>query len=50
MAGLRVSGSFRLDDIGRVLETLAATLVLDIETTTRFFGHWRSGIRLAPRT
>ncbi|MPQ58538.1 FecR domain-containing protein [Duganella sp. FT27W] len=49
VAGLRVSGSFRLDDIGRVLETLAATLTLDIETTTRFFGHWRSGIRLAPR-
>lgn len=48
-AGLRVSGSYRLDDVDRVLETLAATLSLDIETTTRFFGRYRSGVRLAPR-
>lgn len=49
VAELRVSGSYRLDDIGRVLETLSATLDLEIETTTRFFGRFGNSIRLTPR-
>lgn len=49
LASLRVSGSYQLDDIGRVLETLAAAFELEIQTTTRLFGLYRSGIRLAPR-
>lgn len=49
VAELRVSGSYRLDNIDRVLETLSAALDLEIETTTRFFGQFRSSIRLAPR-
>lgn len=49
VAGLRVSGSYQLADIGRVLETLSAALDLEIQTTTWLFGLYRSGIRLAPR-
>lgn len=48
-AGLRVSGSYRLDDVQLVLETVSATLELNIETRTRFWGRYRSGIRLAPK-
>nr|WP_315252727.1 FecR family protein [uncultured Duganella sp.] len=48
-AELRVSGSYRLDDVQLVLETLSATLDLNIETNTRFWGSYRSGIRLAPK-
>jgi transmembrane sensor len=49
VAELRVSGSYRLDDIGRVLETLAAALDLEIVTTTRLFGRLRTSIRLIPQ-
>lgn len=49
VAGWRVSGSYRLDDVPRVLDTLAATLDLDIETSTRFWGRYRGGIRLVPK-
>lgn len=49
VAALRVSGSYRLDDPDLVLETLAATLDLQVETSTRFWGRHRSGIRLAPK-
>lgn len=49
VAGLRVSGSYRLDDVQLVLETLSATLNLEIETRTRFWGRYRSGIQLVPK-
>ncbi|WP_229223838.1 FecR family protein [Duganella sp. sic0402] len=49
VANLRVSGSYPLDDVQLVLETLSATLALNIETQTRFWGRYRSGIRLAPK-
>lgn len=49
IAGLRVSGSYRIDDVERVLDTLAAMLSLQVETRTRLFGHYRSGMRLLPR-
>lgn len=49
VAGLKVSGSYRLDDVQRVLATVAVTLDLDIETATRFFGRYRTGIHLVPR-
>lgn len=48
-AALRVSGSYRLDDVQLVLETLAATLDLEIETSTRFWGRYRDGLRLVPK-
>jgi transmembrane sensor len=48
-AALRVSGSYPLDDIMLVLETLSAALDLNIETSTRFWGRYRSGIRLTPK-
>lgn len=47
VAARRVSGSYQLDDIGLVLETLATTLHLKIENSTRFWGHYRSGILLS---
>ncbi|RZT39239.1 FecR domain-containing protein [Cupriavidus agavae] len=46
IAGLRVSGSFPLDDPGKVLETLATTLFLQKETVTRLWG--QDQIRLLP--
>lgn len=49
VAGLRVSGSYPLDDIDKVLEALAATLSLDIETVTRFWGLQAVQVRLVPR-
>lgn len=49
VAGLRVSGSYRIDDVEHVLETLAAMLSLRLETRRRFFGRYRSGMRLAAR-
>lgn len=49
VAGLRVSGSYPLDDIDKVLEALAATLSLDIETATRFWGLQAVQVRLVPR-
>lgn len=47
IAGLRVSGSYRIDDVERVLDTLAAMLSLRLETRTRLFGRYRSGMHLA---
>lgn len=38
LAGLRVSGSFPLDDIGKVLEALTTTLGVRTETVTRLWG------------
>ena len=46
IAGVRVSGSFPLDDLGKVLQTLASTLNLRKETTTRLWG--QDEIRLVP--
>ncbi|USX26685.1 FecR domain-containing protein [Oxalobacteraceae bacterium OTU3CINTB1] len=45
VAHLRVSGSYPLADIDRVLETLAALLSLRIETVTRFWGLQTVGVR-----
>lgn len=38
LAGLRVSGSFPLDDIGKVLDALSTTLDVRTETVTRLWG------------
>lgn len=46
IAGIRVSGSFPLDDLGKVLETLSTTLNLQRETVTRRWG--QDEIRLLP--
>nr|WP_315592863.1 FecR domain-containing protein [uncultured Cupriavidus sp.] len=46
IAGTRVSGSFPLDDLGKVLQTLSSTLNLQRETVTRLWGH--DEIRLLP--
>lgn len=48
VAQLRVSGSFPLDDPDQVLETLAATLDVQIETRAGFLGGRR--MRVGPRT
>jgi len=48
VAGLRVSGSYPLADIGRVLETVATMLSLRVETETRFWGWQTVRMRLAP--
>ncbi|AJK49378.1 FecR domain-containing protein [Burkholderia plantarii] len=37
VAGLRVSGSYPLDDADRVFETLRATLPIDVESFTRYW-------------
>lgn len=49
IAGLRVSGSYPLADIDKVLEALSAALSLDIETVTRFWGLRTEQVRLVPR-
>jgi len=49
VADLRVSGSYPLADTGRVLETLAATLSLQVEVVTRFWGLQTVRVSLAPR-
>lgn len=46
VANLRVSGTFPLDDIGKVLDTLGTTLAVRAETVTRFWG--TREIRLVP--
>ncbi|MFJ4291759.1 FecR domain-containing protein [Cupriavidus sp. NPDC089707] len=46
LAGLRVSGSFPLDDVGKVLDAVSGTLDLRTETVTRFWG--QREIRLVP--
>lgn len=48
LADLRISGSYPLDDIDRVVTTLAASLGLRSETVTRFWG--RREIRLLAPT
>ncbi len=49
VAGLRVSGSYPLADTGRVLDAVSATLGLEVQTRTRFWGRMVTGVRLAPR-
>ncbi|VVD75508.1 FecR domain-containing protein [Pandoraea fibrosis] len=46
VANLRVSGTFPLDDIGKVLDTLGTTLAVRTESVTRFWGVRE--IRLVP--
>ncbi|WP_237165272.1 FecR domain-containing protein [Pandoraea vervacti] len=46
IANLRVSGTFPLDDVGKVLDTLGSTLAVRAEAFTRFWG--RREIRLVP--
>ncbi|MBT3067457.1 FecR domain-containing protein [Rhodoferax sp. U11-2br] len=49
VANLRLSGSYPLSDINRVLETLSAMLSLEVETVTRFWGWQTVRVRLTPR-
>jgi RNA polymerase sigma factor (sigma-70 family) len=49
VADLRVSGSYPLNDIDKVLDTLSAMLSLQVETVTRFWGWRTEGVRLVPR-
>lgn len=49
IADLRVSGSYPLDDINKILETLAAMLELEIQTVPRFWGWQQSRTSLRPR-
>ncbi|VVE87624.1 FecR domain-containing protein [Pandoraea bronchicola] len=46
VANLRVSGTFPLDDVGKVLDTLGTTLAVRTESVTRFWG--AREIRLMP--
>jgi transmembrane sensor len=46
IAGLRVSGSFPLDDIGKVLEALRITLDIQTETLPGFWG--KRAVRMIP--
>ncbi|ODP34150.1 FecR domain-containing protein [Pandoraea sp. ISTKB] len=46
VANLRVSGTFPLDDVGKVLDTLGTTLAVRTEAVTRFWG--AREIRLVP--
>ncbi|VVD92426.1 histidine kinase [Pandoraea pneumonica] len=46
VADLRVSGSFPLDDVGKVLDTLGTTLAVRTDSVTRFWG--AREIRLVP--
>ena len=50
IADLRVSGSYPLDDINKILETLAAMLELEVQTVPRFWGWQQSRTSLRPRS
>lgn len=49
LAQLRVSGSYPVADVDRVLDVLSATLSLQVETVTRFWGHQTVRVQLMPR-
>ncbi len=49
VAALRVSGAYPLADINKILDTLSATLGLQVETVTRFWGRQVVRVSLAPR-
>lgn len=48
LAGLRVSGSFPVDDIGKVLSALGATLEVRTEVVTRLWGRREIRLTRAP--
>lgn len=50
VAQLRVSGTYPLGDVGKVLETVAATLSLEVQIRTRFWGRQVESVGLAPRS
>ncbi|WP_296782040.1 FecR domain-containing protein [Variovorax sp.] len=50
IAGLRISGTYPLADIDKVLDTLSATLSLEIQTVTRFWGLRATEVLLVPRS
>lgn len=49
IGGRRVSGSYALADIDKLLETLSIMLGLEMETVTRFWGRQVTGVRLRAR-
>ncbi|MBN8754658.1 MULTISPECIES: FecR domain-containing protein [Variovorax] len=49
VADLRVSGSYPLADIDKVLDTLSAVLSLEVQVVTRFWGLQTVRVSLAPR-
>ena len=49
IAGLRVSGSYPLADVGAILDAVSASLQLRRNTVTRFWGHQVVRIELAAR-
>lgn len=49
VADLRISGSYPLNDIDRVLRVLAEMLSLQVQTVTRFWGLQTVRISMAPR-
>ncbi len=49
LAQLRVSGSYPVADVDRVLDVLSATLSLQVETVTRFWGRMTVRVQLVPR-
>ncbi|QHE87157.1 FecR domain-containing protein [Hydrogenophaga sp. BPS33] len=49
VADLRISGSYPLADIDKVLDTLSAMLSLQVETVTRFWGLQTVRVQLGPR-
>lgn len=49
VAQLRVSGSYPVADVGRVLDVLSATLSLRVETVTRLWGRQTVRVQLVPR-
>ncbi|WP_326533868.1 FecR domain-containing protein [Pseudorhodoferax sp.] len=49
VAQLRVSGSYPVADVGRVLDVLSATLSLQVETVTRLWGLQTVRVQLVPR-
>ncbi|KAF1057383.1 FecR domain-containing protein [Variovorax sp.] len=50
IAGLRISGTYPLADVDKVLDTLSATLSLEIQTVTRFWGLRATEVVLVPRS
>lgn len=49
VAGLRVSGSYPVADVPRILDALSATLNLQVETVTRFWGRQVVSMRLSSK-
>jgi transmembrane sensor len=49
IADLRVSGSYPLADIDKVIDTLSAMLSLEVQTVRRLWGWQAARVNLAPR-